>query len=64
MGRMRLEEIWATMAASYTAVYDAAIVYSEGEMGRLPIFQILGLEQGVAMKTDFRGIDRKTSLVC
>ena len=25
------------MAASYTAVYDAAIVYSEGEMGRLLI---------------------------
>ena len=50
------------MTASYTAVYDAAIVYSEGEMGRLPILQMLGLEQGVAMKTGFRGIDRKQVL--
>ena len=31
MGRMRLE----------VAVYDAAIVHNEGEMGRLPIFQML-----------------------
>ena len=35
MGRTRLE----------VAVYDAAIVYNEGEMGRLPIFQILGLDR-------------------
>ena len=30
VGRMRLE----------VDVYDAAIVYNEGEMGRLPIFQM------------------------
>ena len=52
VGRTRLE----------VAVYDAAIVYNDGEMGRLPIFQMLGLEQGVAMKTGFRGIDRKRVL--
>lgn len=49
VGRMRLE----------VAVYDAAIVYNEGEMGRLPTFQMLSLEQGAAMKAGFRGIDRK-----
>lgn len=52
VGRMRLA----------VAVYDAAIVYNEGEMGRLPIFQMLGLEQGVVMKTGFRRIDRKQVL--
>ena len=52
MGRMRLE----------VAVYDAAIVYNEGEMGRLPIFQMLGLAQGAVMKAGFRRIDRKRVL--
>ena len=52
MGRTRLE----------VAVYGAAIVYNEGEMGKLPIFQMLGLKQGVAMKSGFRGIDRKRVL--
>ena len=52
MGRIRLE----------VAVYDAAIVYNEGEMGRLPIFQMLGLEQGAVMKAGFCRIDRKRVL--
>ena len=49
MGRMRLE----------VAVYDAAIVYNEGEMGRLPIFQMLSLEHGAFMKVSFLDIDGK-----
>ena len=52
MGRMRLE----------VAVYDAAIVHNEGEMGRLPIFQMLSLEQGAFMKLGFLCIDRKRVL--
>ena len=52
VGRMRLE----------VAVYDAAIVHNEGEMGRLPIFQMLSLEQGAFTKVGFLCIDRKRVL--
>ena len=52
MCRMRLE----------VAVYDAAIVYNEGEMGRLPIFQMLSLVQGAFMKVGFLDIYRKQVL--
>ena len=52
VGRIRLE----------VAVYDAAIVHNEGEMRRLPIFQMLSLEQGAFMKVGFLGIDRKRVL--
>ena len=52
MGRMRLE----------VAVYDAAIVYNTGKIGRLSIFQMLSLEHGAFMKVGFLGIDRKQVL--
>ena len=51
MGRMRLE----------VAVYDAAIVYNMGKIGRLSIFQMLSLEHGAFM-VGFLGIDRKQVL--
>ena len=49
VGRKRLE----------AAVYDAAIVYNEGEMGRLRIFSSLGLLEGAFMKVAFHAIDQK-----
>ena len=52
VGTMRLE----------VAVYDAAIVHNEGEMGRLPIFQMLSFEQGAFTKVGFLCIDRKRVL--
>ena len=40
VGRKRLE----------TAAFDAAIVYNDGEMGRMEIFSNLGLANGNYMK--------------
>ena len=40
---------------------DAAIVYNEGETGRLPIFSILGLSVGIFVKLGFVKIDRNES---
>ena len=40
---------------------DAAIVYNEGETGRVPIFSIPGLSLGTFMKLGFVGIDRNES---
>ena len=40
---------------------DAAIVYNEGETGRLPIFSILGLYVGTFVKLGFVKIDRNES---
>ena len=37
---------------------DAAIVYNEGETGRVPIFSIPGLSVGTFMKLGFVEIDR------
>ena len=39
-------------------MYNAVVVYNEGEMGTLPIFRTLGLEQGAFMKVGFLSIDR------
>ena len=49
VGRMRLE-VWCCCCTN------------EGEMGRLPIFRSLWLEQGVFMKVGFLSIDRKRVL--
>ncbi len=40
---------------------EAAIVYSEGETGRLPMFSIPGLSVGTFMKLGFVEIDRNES---
>ena len=40
---------------------DAAIVYNEGETGRLPIFSNLGLSVGTFVKLGFVKIDRNES---
>ena len=40
---------------------DAAVVYYEGETGRLPIFSILGLSVGTFVKLGFVKIDRNES---
>ena len=40
---------------------DAAIVYNEGETGRLPIFSIPGLSVGTFVKIGFVKIDRNES---
>ena len=47
VGRRRLE----------LAAYDAVIVFNEGELGRLPVFRLLGLECGGYMETGFRILD-------
>ncbi|KAI0222586.1 hypothetical protein LSAT2_026167, partial [Lamellibrachia satsuma] len=49
VGRKRLE----------TAVFDAAVVYNDGEMGRMEIFSNLGLAKGDYMKVAFHAFDRK-----
>ena len=49
VGRKRLE----------TAVFDAAVVYNDGEMGRMEIFSNLGLAKGDYMKVAFHAFNRK-----
>ena len=52
VGRKRLE----------SAVFDATVMYNDGEMGRMDIFSNLGLAKGdnsVCMKVVFRAFDRK-----
>ena len=41
------------------AVYDATIVYNEGELGRRDIFSFLGLETGFYTVNSFRAADKK-----
>ena len=56
VGRKRLD-----VAIDAAMVYDAAIVYYEGETGRVPIFSIPGLSVGTFMKLGFVKIDRNES---
>ena len=49
VGRERLE----------VAVHDAVIVFNEGEVGRLSVFEKLGLLVGVHARAAFRTLDRK-----